>query len=136
MKSLAGPCYSPLGLEDGSILDNQLSSSSQSSDSTTDCHERNGRLNHPRGDTSKEEGGWCPQINSQDTISEAYMQIDLENVLIVEGVITQGGDFISRAQWVTEYQVQYSNEQPVNRQTVWIDVTDSNGNIEVKCMLS
>ncbi|XP_038068666.1 fibrinogen beta chain-like [Patiria miniata] len=105
-------CGISLGMEDGSIHDSAISASSRytdedSSRSTDNCQASHGRLNY-LGTSGGIIGGWCPSSEP-----DSWLQVDLGWRLQVEGVIIQGSfdPLETWSEWVTEYQVQYSDDQ-------------------------
>ncbi|XP_033113764.1 lactadherin-like [Anneissia japonica] len=99
-------CIDPLGVEDGTIPDEQLSASSESSNR---CGAHHGRLN-----TEAEAGAWCSKTSDQ----YQWIQVDLGKLHKVQGVITQGRNEHS-LQWVTSYEIFYSVDgnlfQPIRK---------------------
>ncbi|XP_032219938.2 receptor-type tyrosine-protein phosphatase T isoform X2 [Nematostella vectensis] len=94
-------CSNPLGMEDGRIPDDKISSSS----SKPAFFSSNGRL---YGAST-----WC----KGDTLDGQYIQVDLGHVMTVVGIATQGdptGD-----NWVMSYIVWYSIDDKT-----WIDYKD------------
>ncbi|XP_022088749.1 uncharacterized protein LOC110978239 [Acanthaster planci] len=107
-----GICDDPLGLEDGSISDSMITASSTLNIRTTDnCQPYNARLNHVAAD-NETVGGWCPSDSDKE---RPWLQVDLLHQVQIEGVIIQGSpDPLNTPDWddwVTEYQVQYSDSQ-------------------------
>ncbi|XP_038068481.1 uncharacterized protein LOC119737907 [Patiria miniata] len=105
-------CGISLGMENGSIPDSAISASSRytdgdSSRSTDNCQASHGRLNY-LGTSGGITGGWCPCSKP-----DSWLQVDLGWRLQVEGVIIQGSfdPLETWSEWVTEYQVQYSDDQ-------------------------
>ncbi|XP_033113765.1 lactadherin-like [Anneissia japonica] len=88
-------CIDPLGVEDGTIPDEQLSASSEYS---SNCLAHRGRLNTEAG-----AGAWCSKTSDQ----YQWIQVDLGKLHKVQGVITQGRNN-QRLQWVTSYEIFYS----------------------------
>ncbi|XP_072028746.1 uncharacterized protein [Amphiura filiformis] len=133
--STAAACQAPLGLEDGRILDNQLTASTVWP-SDGNYKPSNARLNrqtqYPSG------GSWIAQYNDADQ----WIQVDLGVLTRVTGVLTQGrpsnlnerfsGGASCCPQWVENFKVQYSNDgtnwpfvQSANNQT-FVGNTDQN----------
>ncbi|XP_031561085.1 uncharacterized protein LOC116297077 [Actinia tenebrosa] len=93
-------CSGPLGMQDGTIQDNQISASSRLH---SRCDPSNGRLyKTPR---LYLDGGWCAKYNR---IGE-YMQIDLGTMKWVTKIATQGRNTASK-QWVKEYTLSFTND--------------------------
>jgi len=94
-------CHEALGMESGAISDVQITASSfhNNKDKYAAYY---GRL-HLRA-SGKHGGAWSA---SKDDVS-AWLQIDLNGTYRVTRLATQGrnGNY---KQWVTEYQLQYSN---------------------------
>ncbi|XP_022100349.1 uncharacterized protein LOC110984447 isoform X2 [Acanthaster planci] len=107
-------------MEDGSIPDSRITASTifhERPNAVDNCRPENGRLNNPGG--GRIVGGWCPARNDK---AAPWFQVDLGELLLVEGVIMQGavdplGAWNER---VTEYQVQYSDDG-----VAWLYVTGS-----------
>uniref|UniRef100_A0A8C1ZN53 Discoidin domain-containing receptor 2 n=1 Tax=Cyprinus carpio TaxID=7962 RepID=A0A8C1ZN53_CYPCA len=77
-----GVCRSPLGMSRGQILDEDISASSQWSDSTAAKY---GRLDCEEGD-----GAWCPEIAGEPENMNEFLQIDLRSLHFITLVGTQG----------------------------------------------
>uniref|UniRef100_A0AAR2JY56 Discoidin domain-containing receptor 2 n=1 Tax=Pygocentrus nattereri TaxID=42514 RepID=A0AAR2JY56_PYGNA len=75
-------CRSPLGMSGGQILDEDISASSQWSDSTAAKY---GRLDFEEGD-----GAWCPEIPGEPENMKEFLQIDLRSLHFITLVGTQG----------------------------------------------
>ena len=102
LKYLVKPleCQEPLGLENSSVIDGQLSSSSQLDDAHAAMQ---GRLNSNA--TGGSGGSWSAGNNN----SSQWLQIDLlDQSNNVTRVATQGRHDAS--QWVTKYRLQYSED--------------------------
>ncbi|XP_071801579.1 retinoschisin-like [Asterias amurensis] len=118
--------FEKLGLEDGSIPDENLSASS--SWAPHDYHTSmstpaGGRLNKipPDADTT---GAWHPMV--ADT--NQWIQVDLGNTTYVTGVLTQGRyDSFGGPQWVTKYKVQFEPPSPASL----VDVKDQLGQTQI-----
>ncbi|KAK3723796.1 hypothetical protein QZH41_019473, partial [Actinostola sp. cb2023] len=97
-------CEHPLGMEDGTIKDSQISASAyyRSSESNRQAP-WNGRLNKKKD--AKGIGGWAAGSPGKG----AYIQIDLRSVKVVTKVATQGREDCC-AQYVTNYSLSYSND--------------------------
>ncbi|XP_010870585.1 discoidin domain-containing receptor 2 isoform X2 [Esox lucius] len=76
-----GVCRYPLGMSGGQIQDEDISASSQWSESTA---ARYGRLDFEEGD-----GAWCPETVEPDSLKE-FLQIDLRSLHFITLVGTQG----------------------------------------------
>uniref|UniRef100_A0A6Q2XTW9 Discoidin domain-containing receptor 2 n=1 Tax=Esox lucius TaxID=8010 RepID=A0A6Q2XTW9_ESOLU len=74
-------CRYPLGMSGGQIQDEDISASSQWSESTA---ARYGRLDFEEGD-----GAWCPETVEPDSLKE-FLQIDLRSLHFITLVGTQG----------------------------------------------
>nr|BAJ41225.1 egg coat matrix protein [Apostichopus japonicus] len=96
-------CNTALGMENGNILDSQLSASSSfaSSPGTALYAPQNGRLNTEQENDSG--GAWIPDSGDLNP----YIQIDLLAPIPISGVITQGRN-LGFQQWVQTFQVAYS----------------------------
>ncbi|XP_072051653.1 EGF-like repeat and discoidin I-like domain-containing protein 3 [Amphiura filiformis] len=103
-------CQEPLGLEDGQILDSQITAST----SWDDNHgPSNARLNRPAQYPTR--GSWAAEYNDDNQ----WIQVDLGFPTEVTGVLIQGraynlderlvGGSDCCPQWVTKFKVQYSN---------------------------
>uniref|UniRef100_A0A3Q2YUM5 Discoidin domain-containing receptor 2 n=1 Tax=Hippocampus comes TaxID=109280 RepID=A0A3Q2YUM5_HIPCM len=75
-------CRYPLGMSGGQIQDEDISASSQWSESTA---ARYGRLNFEEGD-----GAWCPEITVEPDNLKEFLQIDLRSLHFITLVGTQG----------------------------------------------
>ncbi|KAK3723798.1 hypothetical protein QZH41_019475 [Actinostola sp. cb2023] len=95
-------CEHPLGMEDGTIKDDQISASSYA-DNISVHKPKNGRLNKKRD--AKGIGGWA----AGSTGKGEHIQIDLGIVKVITKVATQGRQ-ASRVQYVTKYSLSYSND--------------------------
>ena len=83
-------------MEDGSIPDNRITASSEYSSTYSPIK---GRLNN--------NGYWGP-----GSVTDLWFQVDLQEQVQIEGVIIQGIiNPKSELQWVTAYQVQYSDDE-------------------------
>ena len=84
------------GLEDGRILDVQLTASSTYP--AASCALTNARLHH--------RGAWCAEHTGE--WAEVWVQIDLGRVVLLTAIASQGrSDF---DQWVTAYSLRFSND--------------------------
>ncbi|KAL3047538.1 discoidin domain-containing receptor 2 isoform X2 [Trematomus bernacchii] len=77
-----GVCRYPLGMSGGKIQDEDISASSQWSESTAARH---GRLDFEEGD-----GAWCPEITVEPDSLKEFLQIDLRSLHFITLVGTQG----------------------------------------------
>ncbi|XP_055077327.1 LOW QUALITY PROTEIN: discoidin domain-containing receptor 2-like [Periophthalmus magnuspinnatus] len=77
-----GVCRYPLGMSGGQIQDEDISASSQWSESTA---ARYGRLDFEEGD-----GAWCPEITVEPDHLNEFLQIDLRSLHFITLVGTQG----------------------------------------------
>uniref|UniRef100_A0A674MLN8 Discoidin domain-containing receptor 2 n=2 Tax=Takifugu rubripes TaxID=31033 RepID=A0A674MLN8_TAKRU len=75
-------CRYPLGMSGGQIQDEDISASSQWSESTA---ARYGRLDFEEGD-----GAWCPEITVEPDNLKEFLQIDLRSLHFITLVGTQG----------------------------------------------
>ncbi|XP_071959437.1 lactadherin-like [Antedon mediterranea] len=90
-----GSCINPLGVEDGTIPNDQMTSSSTGASWKTNAY--HGRLNRNMGS-----GAWI----ASNTDDYPWLQVHLGALKEVTGVITQGRP--QNSQWVKSYQVSYS----------------------------
>ncbi|XP_071262541.1 discoidin domain-containing receptor 2-like isoform X1 [Salvelinus alpinus] len=77
-----GVCRYPLGMSGGQIQDEDISASSQWSESTA---ARYGRLDFEEGD-----GAWCPERTVEPDSLKEFLQIDLRSLHFITLVGTQG----------------------------------------------
>ena len=101
-----------LGMESGSIPDNNITASSVRSVSSTPA--KNGRLNYASGSS------WC--AGTSDT--NPYLQIDLQTLHIICAVSTQGNS--QADQWVKNYTLQVLSTNG----TTWTDYKEG-GQVKV-----
>ena len=94
-------CTQPLGMEDESISDGQISASSERK---RHFGPANARLNFSGDDTRA--GAWMPRRND----SSQWLQVDFGNETRVTGIDTQGRRCRICHQWVKEYTVSYSRD--------------------------
>ena len=92
-------CFAPLGMEDGSITDVQVSSSSRLDDNHSPSQ---ARLNFK--EEGNKAGGWSAQTNDKNQ----WLQVDLSSYTRVTRVATQGLN--ANDEWVTKYKLQYSDD--------------------------
>ncbi|KAG7315344.1 hypothetical protein KOW79_021432 [Hemibagrus wyckioides] len=112
------PYHRPLGFEAGSVTSDQISCSNQ--DQYTGWFSswipNKARLNN--------QGFGCSWLSKyQDT--NQWLQIDLKEVKVVSGIITQGR--CDADEWITKYSVQYRINENLN----WIYYKDQTGNNRV-----
>ena len=86
-------------MESGVITDAQLSASTEWDEEVSP---RQGRLNLRR---SINLGGWCPHPDD----ANPWLQVEFSNCTIVTGIATQGKQGLDYW-WVTEYQLNYSDD--------------------------
>ena len=98
-------------MEDGSILDDQITASSEWDQNHGPS---NARLNRPATPPTK--GAWTAKTNDLNQ----WIQVNLGGLKQVSGVVTQGRN--GQNQWVRRFNVQYSQNGQI-----WNDVKDSNG---------
>uniref|UniRef100_A0A8C7PZE3 Discoidin domain-containing receptor 2 n=1 Tax=Oncorhynchus mykiss TaxID=8022 RepID=A0A8C7PZE3_ONCMY len=82
LHKIDGVCRYPLGMSGGQIQDEDISASSQWSESTA---ARYGRLDFEEGD-----GAWCPEITVEPDSLKEFLQIDLRSLHFITLVGTQG----------------------------------------------
>ncbi|XP_034030340.1 epithelial discoidin domain-containing receptor 1 [Thalassophryne amazonica] len=98
----AAQCRYPLGMEDGTIPDSDITASSAWSDSTEAKH---GRLSTGEGD-----GAWCPAGAVFPSGSE-YLQVDLHKLHFLALVGTQGRHADGHGQeFARSYRLRYSRD--------------------------
>jgi len=94
-------CQEALGMENHAISDGQISASSEW---WADHAASQGRLNLLAGNGKR--GAWSAETNDDNQ----WLQVDLSSPhLTVTRVATQGRNGFSPGQWVTEYKLQYSD---------------------------
>ncbi|XP_014002153.1 retinoschisin isoform X1 [Salmo salar] len=112
------PYHKPLGLEAGSVRPDQISCSNE--DQYTGWFSSwlpsNARLNN--------QGFGCAWLSKFQDNSQ-WLQIDLKEVMVVSGILTQGR--CDADEWITKYSVQYRTDQNLN----WIYYKDQTGNNRV-----
>ncbi|XP_071959441.1 uncharacterized protein [Antedon mediterranea] len=106
------PCVHRLGIEDGTILDEQLMASSEFSGQYSAKY---GRLNSVSGS-----GAWSSGVLDNNQ----WLQVDLGSLTKVTGVITQGRPTFS--QWVTFFSILYSFDG-----STFIEILDESDNVKV-----
>ncbi|XP_072042971.1 retinoschisin-like [Amphiura filiformis] len=103
-----------LGMEDGTIQDDQLTASSRHISGYRDYNPWEARLKN--GD-----GYWRPHEDTLDMLQDSWIQVDLLETVIITGLELQGSG--RRDRWITELQVQTKNTE-----TTWTSIMDSTGN--------
>uniref|UniRef100_A0A672K192 receptor protein-tyrosine kinase n=1 Tax=Sinocyclocheilus grahami TaxID=75366 RepID=A0A672K192_SINGR len=108
-------CRYPLGMTGGQIQDEDISASSQWSESTA---ARYGRLDFDDGD-----GAWCPDVMAEPDNLKEFLQIDLRTLHFVTLVGTQGrhADGVGN-EFAQRYKVKYSRDG-----TRWVSWRDRQG---------
>ncbi|XP_075875840.1 discoidin domain-containing receptor 2-like [Nelusetta ayraudi] len=98
-------CRYPLGMSSGQIQDEDISASSQWSESTA---ARFGRLDLDNGDG---DGAWCPAITSEPDGLKEYLQVDLRSLHFITLVGTQGrhADGMGN-EFAQRYRITYSRD--------------------------
>ncbi|XP_054627115.1 retinoschisin 1a [Dunckerocampus dactyliophorus] len=112
------PYHKPLGFEAGSVSPEQITCSNQDQYSGwfSSWLPNKARLNS--------QGFGCAWLSKfQD--SSQWLQIDLREVVVVSGILTQGR--CDADEWVTKYSVQYRTDEKLN----WIYYKDQTGNNRV-----
>ena len=99
----------PLGMESSVISDTQITSSSESSDTSTAIY---ARLNT--------DGAWIAGVND----TNQWVEVNLYRQTVITGVTMQGNP--SSDEWVTRYKVEFSLDH-----AMWEYVPAENGIIEV-----
>ncbi|XP_066019015.1 uncharacterized protein [Pocillopora verrucosa] len=92
-------CFEPLGMEDGTITDDQVSSSTRLDDNHSPSK---ARLNFKEEENNA--GGWSAQTNDENQ----WLQVDLGSYTRVTRVATQGLNVNN--EWVTKYKLQFSDD--------------------------
>ncbi|RXN35373.1 discoidin domain-containing receptor 2-like protein [Labeo rohita] len=117
VKSQVNPavCRYPLGMTGGQIQDEDISASSQWSESTA---ARYGRLDFDDGD-----GAWCPDVMAESDSLKEFLQIDLRTLHFVTLVGTQGrhADGVGN-EFAQRYKIKYSRDG-----TRWVSWRDRQG---------
>ncbi|KAM9789336.1 discoidin domain-containing receptor 2-like [Neosynchiropus ocellatus] len=98
-------CRYPLGMTGGQIQDEDISASSQWSESTA---AKFGRLDFDNGDG---DGAWCPDIMSEPDGVKEYLQVDLRSLHFITLVGTQGrhADGMGN-EFAQRYRIRYSRD--------------------------
>ncbi|XP_061669367.1 retinoschisin 1a [Syngnathoides biaculeatus] len=112
------PYHKPLGFEAGSVSPEQLSCSNEDQYSGwfSSWLPNKARLNS--------QGFGCAWLSKFQDNSQ-WLQIDLREVMVVSGILTQGR--CDADEWVTKYSVQYRTDEKLN----WIFYKDQSGNNRV-----
>ncbi|XP_064797121.1 discoidin domain-containing receptor 2-like [Oncorhynchus masou masou] len=114
-----GVCRYPLGMTGGQILDEDISASSQWSESTA---ARYGRLDFDDGDG---DGAWCPNIMAETDAGgpKDFLQVDLRSQHFITLVGTQGrhADGMGN-EFAQRYRIKYSRDG-----SRWVAWHDRNG---------
>ncbi|XP_041967458.1 discoidin domain-containing receptor 2 [Alosa sapidissima] len=110
-----GVCRYPLGMAGGQIQDEDISASSQWSESTA---ARYGRLDFDDGD-----GAWCPDVMGEQEPLKEFLQIDLRTLHFVTLVGTQGrhADGVGN-EFAQRYRIKFSRDG-----TRWVAWRDRKG---------
>ncbi|CAI5772301.1 F5/8 type C domain-containing protein [Podarcis lilfordi] len=112
------PYHKPLGFESGAVTPDQISCSSpeQYTGWYTSWIANKARLNG--------QGFGCAWLSKyQDT--NQWLQIDLKEIKVISGIITQGR--CDADEWMTKYSVQYRTDENLN----WVYYKDQTGNNRV-----
>ncbi|XP_077377157.1 discoidin domain-containing receptor 2 isoform X2 [Festucalex cinctus] len=98
-------CRYPLGMTGGQIQDEDISASSQWSESTA---AKFGRLDFDNGDG---DGAWCPDVLSESDGLKEYLQVDLRSLHFITLVGTQGrhADGMGN-EFAQRYRIKYSRD--------------------------
>uniref|UniRef100_UPI0037E92DDF retinoschisin-like n=1 Tax=Semicossyphus pulcher TaxID=241346 RepID=UPI0037E92DDF len=112
------PYHNALGFESGSVTSDQISCSNQ--DQHTGWYSswipNKARLNN--------QGFGCAWLSKYNDLYQ-WIQIDLKEVGVVSGILTQGR--CDADEWITKYSVQYRSVETLN----WIYYKDQTGNNRV-----
>nr|XP_061795484.1 discoidin domain-containing receptor 2-like [Nerophis lumbriciformis] len=110
-------CRYPLGMAGGQIHDEDISASSQWSESTA---AKFGRLDFDNGDG---DGAWCPDILSESDGLKEYLQVDLRSLHFITLVGTQGrhADGMGN-EFAQRYRIKYSRDG-----SNWVGWSDRKG---------
>ncbi|XP_026876866.2 discoidin domain-containing receptor 2 [Electrophorus electricus] len=110
-----GVCRYPLGMTGGKIQDEDISASSQWSESTA---ARYGRLDFHDGD-----GAWCPDAVAESSSLKEFLQVDLRTLHFVTLVGTQGRHAEGMGnEFAQRYRIKYSREG-----SLWVSWRDRQG---------
>ncbi|XP_068599952.1 retinoschisin-like [Brachionichthys hirsutus] len=112
------PYHRALGFESGSVTSDQISCSNQDQYAGwySSWMPNKARINNQGFGCA-----WLSKFNDQ----HQWIQIDLEEVRVVSGILTQGR--CDADEWITKYSVQYRTEETLN----WIYYKDQTGNNRV-----
>ncbi|XP_072025097.1 uncharacterized protein [Amphiura filiformis] len=110
------PCIDPFGMESGLIIDDQITTSTASSDTSSAIYARYNQLPEVNGTS----GAWIAGVSD----SNQWLQINLFRQMMVTGVNMQGNP--SADWWVKRYKVEISLDH-----TIWEYVHDEYSEIEV-----
>ena len=109
MYNLLG-CVSPLGMEDFSIKDSQITASSVIK----------GRSPHPwlarLQRNIPQWGAWCPDITGGKITPknyDQYIQIDLVNLTKITGIATQGRSHSGGREYARDYKISYRRDDGI-----------------------
>ncbi|XP_020609583.1 EGF-like repeat and discoidin I-like domain-containing protein 3 [Orbicella faveolata] len=91
-------CPVPLGMEDRTILDSQISASSVFAGNYA---AQQARLHFKAG--GGKTGGWSAKTNDDNQ----WLQVDLQQTTRITRIATQGRNGYTPGQWVTQYKLQY-----------------------------
>ncbi|XP_061894493.1 discoidin domain-containing receptor 2 [Entelurus aequoreus] len=98
-----GVCRYPLGMSSGQIEDEDISASSQWSETTA---ARYGRLDCEEGD-----GAWCPEVTEDPEHLKEFLQVDLHSLHFITLVGTQGRHAGGMGNEFAEmYKIKYSRD--------------------------
>uniref|UniRef100_A0A667X329 F5/8 type C domain-containing protein n=1 Tax=Myripristis murdjan TaxID=586833 RepID=A0A667X329_9TELE len=117
-RSAECPYHKPLGFEAGSVSPDQITCSNQEQYTGwfSSWLPSKARLNS--------QGFGCAWLSKfQDNTQ--WVQIDLREVMVVSGILTQGR--CDAEEWITKYSIQYRSEDKLN----WIYYKDQTGNNRV-----
>ncbi|XP_073794420.1 retinoschisin 1b isoform X1 [Danio rerio] len=112
------PYHRPLGFESGSVLGDQLTCSNQDQYSGwfSSWTPNKARLNS--------QGFGCAWLSKAQDSSQ-WLQVDLLQVRVVSGILSQGR--CDADEWITKYSLQYRSEEHLN----WVYYKDQTGNNRV-----
>ncbi|KAM9832381.1 retinoschisin-like [Neosynchiropus ocellatus] len=112
------PYHRPLGFEAGSVTSDQISCSNQEQYSGwyTSWMPNKARLNN--------QGFGCAWLSKFNDMSQ-WIQVDLKEVSVVSGILTQGR--CDSDEWITKYSIQYRTVENLN----WVYYKDQTGNNRV-----
>ncbi|CAM4718286.1 coagulation factor VIII isoform X1 [Lepidochelys kempii] len=94
-------CSMPLGMENKSISNQQISASSYSENMFSSWAPSQARLN-----LQERTNAWKPKVNSPNE----WLQVDFEKIMRVTGIVTQGAKFIFSKMFVKEFAVSSSQD--------------------------